>query len=241
MDMMLKILLLTHVVFGFVGLLAFWVPLLTRKGGAVHRRFGRIYKICAYVVLASAGVAVIGRLIQYLLAGYTPATEPRAFAFIIFLGYLALVTFVVVRHGVKVLEYKSNPQQLGTPLTKLLAVSSIVASIIVIAYGIILSPPNKTILFALSPVGILTGSGILRYISNPPATSRGWLYEHLGSMIGGGIAFHTAFTVFGINRIVDLDLSGWVAVVPWIAPAVLGIPATIIWTRHYRRKFGELG
>lgn len=27
---------------------------------------------------------------------------------------------------------------------------------------------------------------------------------------------------------------------PWILPAAIGIPATFLWQRHYRRKFGEL-
>ena len=60
-------------------------------------------------------------------------------------------------------------------------------------------------------------------------------------MIGGGIAFHTAFAVFGMNQLFNLGLSGWLAVVPWILPAMIGIPATALWTRHYQRKFGESG
>ena len=60
-------------------------------------------------------------------------------------------------------------------------------------------------------------------------------------MIGAGIAFHTAFAVFGSSRLFDIGLTGWIAVIPWVLPAAIGIPATILWTRHYRRKFGELG
>lgn len=240
MDLILKILLFAHVALGFIGLLAFWVPIFSRKGGPLHRRFGRIYKYCAYFVFGSAGVAVILRTLQFLFAGHTLATRPASFGFLIFLAYLALTTFNTVRHGVGVLEHKKDPTALATPINQWLARSSILASLIVIAFALIVSPPNKIVLFALSPIGLLTGIGMLRYMSKPPATARAWLYEHLGSMIGGGIAFHTAFAVFGINRIVDIGLDGWVAAIPWIAPAAIGIPATVIWTRHYRRKFGEL-
>ncbi len=38
----------------------------------------------------------------------------------------------------------------------------------------------------------------------------------------------------------DLGLDGWVAVVPWVAPAMVGVPATFIWVRHYQKKFGEV-
>jgi hypothetical protein len=62
----------------------------------------------------------------------------------------------------------------------------------------------------------------------------------MNAMIGTGIAFHTAFAVFGSGRLFDLGLEGWVAVIPWILPALIGIPAVAIWTRHYQRKFGDL-
>ena len=29
-------------------------------------------------------------------------------------------------------------------------------------------------------------------------------------------------------------------IVPWVLPAAIGIPAIAIWTRYYRKKFGEL-
>ena len=45
---------LVHVVGGFTGLAAFWVPVFTKKGSPVHRRFGRIFLWCAWLVLGSA-------------------------------------------------------------------------------------------------------------------------------------------------------------------------------------------
>ncbi|MBT8136878.1 MAG: hypothetical protein KJO54_07685 [Gammaproteobacteria bacterium] len=240
MPMIMRILLIIHVVLGGVGLVAFWVPIFSRKGGPAHRLFGKVYKACAYTVFATAGLAVLLRAGWYLAEGHTLATRPEAFGFLLFLGYLALVTFVVVRHGVLVLQHKQDPRELGTPLSTWLARSAIAASAVVVAYAVLVSPTNKIILYALSPIGMLTGIGILRYISKPPQTPRAWMYEHLGSMIGGGIAFHTAFAVFGSTRLFDIGLDGWIGVIPWIAPAAIGIPGTILWTRHYRRKFGEL-
>ena len=69
---------------------------------------------------------------------------------------------------------------------------------------------------------------------------RAWMYEHIGAMLGSGIAFHTAFAVFGSAQLIDINLAGWLQVVPWIAPTIIGIPAILLWTRHYQRKFGEL-
>ena len=67
-----------------------------------------------------------------------------------------------------------------------------------------------------------------------------WFYSHLGSMLGGGIAFHTAFLVFGLGRFVSLDIPGVLAVLPWLLPTLIGIPAIVLWTRHYRRRFGQM-
>jgi len=60
-------------------------------------------------------------------------------------------------------------------------------------------------------------------------------------MLGGGIAFHTAFLVIGAGRLLGAQLSGFVAVVPWVLPALIGIPATAIWVGYYRRRFNEDG
>ena len=232
---------LVHVVFGFAGLAAFWVPVVTRKGAATHVRFGRIFVWSAYIVLAGAAFALASRWVDLQSRGIGPEDNPGLYAFMVFLAYLTLVTFVTVRHGMAVLQHKRDPAAIRTKLNVLLAVASILASLGIVAYALIVSPPNLVILLALSPIGIGVGTGNLRYMNKPPESPRAWMYEHLGAMIGAGIAFHTAFAVFGASQLFDIGLSGWLAVIPWVAPAAIGIPATIIWTRHYRRKFGELG
>ncbi len=238
-DLFMRALLLTHVGVGAIGLAAFWVPVFTTKGSLAHKAYGRIFRNCAYVALGTAATALTLRTIAYLAAGETPTTLPARFGAIVFLAYLTLVSFVIVRHGVTVLKNKATPGRMNTPLNAWLARAAIAASVMLVAYALVLSPPNRILLYALSPIGLFSGLGILRYIGTPPGSPRQWLYEHLGAMIGGGIAFHTAFAVFGANRLFDIGLEGWIAVIPWIAPAAIGIPATVLWTRHYQRKFGE--
>ena len=58
-------------------------------------------------------------------------------------------------------------------------------------------------------------------------------------MLGGGIAFHTAFAVFGGARLFDLGLEGGLAVIPWVLPALIGVPAIAIWVRHYKKEFAK--
>ena len=229
-----------HIGAGFVGLAAFWVPVIAAKGGRWHITAGRIFVRAAYVVLAAAAIALLARTVVMIGDGRTPLGDPQRWGFIVFLGYLTAVTFVIIRHGMTVLQHKRNHAAMRTPLNVALAAAAALASVAVITYALIVSPPSKILLLALSPIGILTGGGILRFLRNEPASPRAWFYEHLGAMLGAGIAFHTAFFVFGASRLFDFGLTGWVAILPWIAPTLIGVPATNLWTRHYQRRFGEL-
>ena len=49
---------------------------------------------------------------------------------------------------------------------------------------------------------------MLQMMRHPGTEHMGWFYSHMGSMIGGGIAFHTAFAVFGAQRLWDYSLEG---------------------------------
>ena len=229
-----------HVLFGAAGLAAFWIPVFARKGAVNHVRFGKLFVWCAYIVLGSAALALTVRFTRLALDGVGPTDRPLLFGFLVFLAYLTFVTYVTVKHGVGVLRNKQDPQSLRTPLNVGLAWAAIAASVFVILYAILMSAPNKILLFALSPIGFGTGLGNLRYMRGDRPSKRAWMYEHIGAMLGGGIAFHTAFAVFGATRLFDIGLTGPIAIIPWIAPAAIGIPAIALWTRYYRRKFGEL-
>ena len=60
--------------------------------------------------------------------------------------------------------------------------------------------------------------------------------------LGAGIAFHTAFIVFGARQWFGLQLFGGplLGLLPWVLPSAIGIPTISIWIRSYRRRFGEV-
>ena len=236
-DLAMNVLVLAHVATGFVGLAAFWVPLFARKGGRVHVQAGRVFTYCAYVVTLSAVTASAGRIVAYQAQGIGPADRPESYGFALFLGYLGVVTFAMVRHAVRVVATRRSPETLRTPFHEALAWASIAGSVVVIAFALGVWSDASPILLGLSPIGLFTGPGMLRLMRRPGARRMGWFYSHLGSMLGGGIAFHTAFAVFGAQRLWVYELAGPLAVVPWLLPTAIGIPAIIVWTRYYRRKF----
>lgn len=240
MEFLLDSLRWTHVVAGFLGLAAFWIPVFARKGGANHRLYGKIFKYSAYVVLVGAIISVILHTIEGFTSGVTPADEPSRFGFLFFLGYLGVVVLIGLRHGIQVLENKRDVTALNTPLNRTMAWLAIACSVALIGYALYYRPSIMVILLALSPIGFGTGSGILKAIRGKRTERKVWYYEHMNAMLGTGIAFHTAFAVFGSRQIFEIGLQGWVAVVPWVLPALIGIPATSIWIRYYKRKFNDM-
>ena len=235
--LLFHVLVLAHVATGFVGLAAFWVPVFARKGGRAHVQAGRVYACCAYVVTLSAVTASAGRIVSYQVQGIGFAERPDLYGFALFLGYLGVVTFATVRQAMRVVATRRAPETLRTPFHEALGWASVAGSVAVIAFALGVWSDVSPILLGLSPIGLFTGRSMLRLMRNPGAQHMGWFYSHLGSMLGGGIAFHTAFAVFGAQRLWTYELAGPLAIVPWILPTVVGIPAIVVWTRYYRRKF----
>ncbi len=228
-----------HIVAGFVGLIAFWIPLFAKKGSINHKRIGKIFINAGYIVVWAGAISISIKLAM-LFSNNEPFTaKADSIGFALFLGYLCITTGTILRHGILVLFNKKDPTLMDSFINKTLAYSCLIASGGIIAYGALSGMQSPIILYALSPIGVLTFSQIRRYISQPAQSKQSWWYEHLSSLIISGIAFHTAFAVFGSRAIIDLGLSGSAAIIPWIAPTFIGVPAMIIWEQYYRKKFND--
>ena len=154
------------------------------------------------------------------------------------LVYLVIITFAPVYHGVRVLKTRAEPTRLRSPFHTAINAAAIIAALSMIALAFVAHQP---VFAALSPIGVLLGRDNLRFARMPYASPMSWWYEHMGSMLAGGIAFHTAFLVIGAGRLVAAHLTGAAAVIPWVLPSIVGIPATRIWIGYYRRKFENRG
>ena len=235
---LLNTLVLLHIVAGFVGLAAFWVPVFAKKGGRAHVRFGLIYTWCAYAVTLTAVVVSLGRVVSYRLDGIGITERPDLYGFTCLLGYLGITTLASVRQAIRVVATRKAPDALGSPFHVALSWASIAGSAAAVVVALAAWSEVSPILLGMSPIGMIIGSNNLRVIRRP-REHMAWFYSHLGSMLGGGIAFHTAFLVFGLGRFVSLEIPGALAVLPWLLPTLIGIPVIVLWTRHYRRRFGQ--
>jgi len=219
---MLTSILYLHIAGGCAALLSMLIPLVTKKGGLTHRRAGWVFV---------SGMAVVS-LTALLLAGDRWANNPtpRGREAGAFLFFVSILTATSVSAGVRVLRAKTriaphrHPWDLGLPA--LLTASSIAAAV----YGL---RTGNHLFTAFSVIGLLGGGGNLVYWLTPPSHPMHWWFEHMSSMLGACIAATTAFLVVNAS---NLGMETF-ALVVWLAPSVIGVPAIVIWTRYYRRKF----
>jgi hypothetical protein len=242
------VLIWIHIIAGSIGLIVFWIPIFSKKGGAVHLILGALFVYCSYLVGFSALTISITKLLfsEQWATDVLKTTKPleNAIAGIrssaIFLGYLSVVGLTSTRHAIHVIRSRKDPPGSPSRLHQFFLACCVASSVVVIAYGLFFASFMKPLFFAMSPIGLLVGIGGLRFLQNPTKTPMAWWYEHMGAILGAGIAFHTAFLVFGVNRFVNLGFNGPLAMLPWIAPTIIGAPAIFFWTRFYQKKFGEL-
>jgi hypothetical protein len=155
-----------------------------------------------------------------------------------FLAYLAGLTLAAGWQGIWAVETKREPKAMRTPFSLALNVLVFLAGLTVLVLGM---KHRSGPLIALSPIGPFIAAGNLRYLLRGPQSRMHWWYEHLGSMIGTGIAGYTAFLVFGGARLLPSIARSQLYTILWVLPALIGVPVIFLTVAYYQRKFHETG
>lgn len=229
-----------HILGGAVALFLFWVPMLSRKGGVLHRRSGRWYYWAMMVVAFSALVLSSVIMFDPVATKERIFSEPEAEAefvtgarlFALFLAQLAVMLYSNLHFGTWVLKVRANRQQLRRlrhlwqlPVLLVLALSS----------GILGLQQGAVLLIIFAPLGIFTVVTSLHYVYTAVIPARGWQAAHVRNIIPSGIAAYTAFFVVGASS--WFGDSSW-RLIPWVAPTVLGSLAIVYYSRQVLRNNG---
>ena len=210
-----------HVGIGALALGAFWMAGLSRKGSRVHVLAGKIYLVALTVVLASAFPLAI----RILLRG--------AGDFAWFLLYLLVITSTAVWTGWRAIRDKRDYARFIGPVYRVLAVLNVASGAAVLALGMYTGRP---ILIAFSFIGLLGGGAMLRNVRRgQPDSPRWWMREHLGAMIGTGIATHIAFLGIGLPKLLPMLAGPVLQNIAWFGPLAVAIAARILLGRKYLR------
>lgn len=218
---MVSFVLGVHLVCAFGATVVFWVPIAASKGGPLHLAAGRVYARLIYAT------ALTGAPLAVLL--FVSATEPAAARTAAFLAYLVTILVQPVQHGIAVVRARRGrfePSAFHTAA----AWAAIVAGVAIGAAAIVW---REWPFLLVSPIGPVMGWRALRYGRKRLA----WREEHIVAMVMSGIAVHTAMLVFGTSRTLHLTLTGAAAYVPWLLPALVGVPLLVWKVRRERQAF----
>ncbi len=232
-----------HVTFGSVGLVVFWLPMLSKKGTAFHKKLGKVFTYSMFVVSIS-GIIMSVLVLMDPIGVRVPVTvmdtettqlfieQNRNTA--IFLLMLSLLVFTNVKHSILALNAKGN-RLLLRQYSHMIPVSILMLAGLGVGYLGISS--GKTLFTIFSIIAILSSSSLFYYIFKKQLKKREWIIEHMGNIIGTGIGAYTGFFAFGGRRFLSEVFTGQLQLIPWMLPAVVGIAASVYLSKKYRLQY----
>jgi uncharacterized membrane protein len=216
-----------HIIGGFVALFVFWVPIVTKKGGKLHNRFGWIYVYGMIVVAISAFYMGFYRIV------IDPSASKELISFSWFLIFISILSSASAYYGLRVLRYKNRKKTHTHPLDLAFPSLLLTSGIGISIYGFVHEFP---LLSWFPIVGILLGMTQLVYWLQKPIRKMHWWFEHFSGMLACCISTITAFTVFGAPRLLNIKS---VSIILWILPTIVITPLIIGLGIHYSRKFNK--
>ncbi len=213
MDTVYKMLVAVHGLCGLAALITFWLAALAKKGSPLHRGSGKTY------MLAMIGIAVTAipmAIIIALRGKYGNAT---------FLGYLVVITVSSMWLGWRAIRAKRDQPGFRSGGYVAVAILNLLASAATFAVGLQMS---EVLLMGFSSIGVVNGTLMLIRRARPLSITRWWLKEHIGAMIGCGVATHIAFLAIGLDRILRmlaLKMPEDFGLIAWFGPLIFAVIA----------------
>jgi hypothetical protein len=213
----MKVFLGVHITAGASSFLLAPVALATAKGGKQHKRWGMVYLWSMGVVAATA----------LPMALYRP---------VLFLALVAVFSFYLAFAGYRVTRLKELARGgSATPIDWIAAVVTFVSSACLAGFGAfrpawVQGMGIVSIVFWF--IGMRAAAAEMWKFVRKPKEKMFWWYTHLGNMMGSYIAAWTAFSVTTLST--NYRHAGMIL---WLWPTIVGVPAIVLTTAYYKRKF----
>ena len=213
-----------HIVSGFLALLIFWIPIVTKKGSKVHRRSGWIY------VAAMIGVSITALFMGIYRLALDTTYPPEDIPFSWFLIFIAILSGAAAWYGIRVLRHKRRTSPHRNKIDLFFPTLLLTSGIAISIYGWLI---DFSLLKYFPIVGIFLGGIQLQYWLSSPVRNSHWIVEHIVGMLSCCIATVTAFTVFGAPRLLQAES---VSLLVWVAPTIIFVPLIIGFSNYYTKK-----
>ncbi len=210
-----------HGLIGVLALVTFWTAGLARKGSPVHKASGKLYLVAMAALLVPAlPLAIRIYLVKSPLGG-------------LFLMYLWVITVTSVWTGWRAVRDKRDWSKFTGPVYRGLTWLNLASGVAVLLMGLLVAKQMQVIFIAFSLIGIGSFVSMQRFARQPPTDPRWWLEQHLGAMIGNGVATHIAFLSIGLPKLLPMLAGPVLQNLAWLAPLVIAVLARI----YLGRKF----
>jgi hypothetical protein len=215
-ELFFKILLSLHICAGSIGFIVAPIALIVKKGGDIHRRWGKVFFWCMTLVSFTA-------IIMAPMHGN------------LFLTLVAVFSFYLAFSGYRAIYRKDFYKTHKTAgIDWVFAILNSVFSLSLMIYGFIKLPGAFgliSIVFGL--IGSLLGFRDIKSFIRPPTDKQKWFFSHMVGMTASYIAAMSAFSAVNLNF-------EWLPVsIQWLWPTIIGVPLLNIWVRSYKKKFNK--
>jgi hypothetical protein len=228
-------LIVGHVIAGTIALTSFWVPVVSRKGGPAHRKWGRMFH---YAVCAAAWMAIAMAILNLTFADnrHPTLTDRNLFEGLFgwMMLYLGVLTLGLTTYGMGQAQSRRSGGRMSLQWHMPIQAAVLVAALICIIDGIILRQP---LMIALALLGIGTAITFVIAILRPGQERIAPVGEHLKAMVGAGIAAYTAFLSVGLLQVFPAYVFNPLI---WSVPSLIGVGIILYQVKAIRRPAATL-
>ncbi len=212
-----------HVGLGILALATFWTSGLSRKGSPIHRLSGKAY------LLAMTGLLLAAVPLTATLAARNPVAGG-------FLAYLIIITATSVWTSWRAVKDKRDWARFTGPVYRALMAANLLSGLAIAYVGLFVTNQMQVIFVAFSSIGIIGAVNMWRFSRREPEDARWPLRQHLGAMLGNGVATHIAFLTIGLPKVLPFLAGTSLLNLSWLAPLVVASLAGVYLTRKYLPK-----
>ncbi|MDX2194550.1 MAG: hypothetical protein NW201_14495 [Gemmatimonadales bacterium] len=218
-----------HVLGGATALLTLWAPLLARKGGSAHRRWGGIAARAMMLTgVAGFGVGAVTmvRPLETHLTLHDPVWIRGVFGWMMM--FLAVLTFSLAWHGRELLRQGDAWPGPHRGRETALQLVVLLFAIACCWQGWVIRQP---LLPAMALLGFATANNNLTLLRRAPLSRVDRTVEHVKACVGASAAVCTAFLAVGLVRLLPKESlhPGW-----WSLPIVAGLSLSVYYERRLR-------
>lgn len=230
-----------HVIAGTIGLIAIWVPIVTRKGASTHRTGGR-WALGGFI--GAGALAVVMAITSLIDTSRHPEIEDRTLYEGLFgwmMLYLGILTMGFADYGLAVIRHRAERTALRRMRYQLVMLAVIVSGAWCAIFGLRVGDPLMVLVAVVGIVSMLMQQ-VFVWREHFPGLSapapKAYIGEHFRALIGMGISAYTAFLSVGLIRLVPEEVFNPLI---WAGPSVIGVSLIIYLTHRAKRQNKKRG